>query len=443
MAPQLAAFICILGILYLFWVDFKKGNGSSNALWIPFAWMFMAGSRYLSQWLNLSTPVTSADAYLDGSPLDRAVFLFLIITGVFILIRRRLNWNELLIRNAWIVLFFLFAGISIIWSDYPYVSFKRLIKTSGIVIMALIIMTEERPFEALGTLFRRLAFLLLPLSVLFIKYYPNLGRGYHVGQPMFTGVAMQKNGLGLICLFVGIYFCWNLLLNYRDRIELSQRLHFSVYLIILPINIWLFYMANSVTSIICMLVVVCLLLLGRIPAFSYEPRRFVIIGLLIISLIGFLELTMDIKNVLLASMGRDADLTTRVPMWDMLLKFDTNPLIGVGYEIFWSGNRLMQIWQEWPGIIQAHNGYIDLYLNLGIVGLFLISGSVIAGLVKVIKQIKYEHPLAMLRISFIASFLLYNWTEAAIKPMSNMFLLLLLGILDLSGQKILNRHLTS
>ena len=58
MPPQLAALIYILFILYLFWVDRKRSEDISSALWIPLIWMLLAGSRYVSQWLNLGSPST-------------------------------------------------------------------------------------------------------------------------------------------------------------------------------------------------------------------------------------------------------------------------------------------------------------------------------------------------------------------------------------------------
>jgi len=79
--------------------------------------------------------------------------------------------------------------------------------------MALVILTERRPYEALGFVMRRLAFVLMPLSVLFIRFYPELGRQYHQGIPMLTGVAFSKNSLGQLCMLLGIYFCWELLLG--------------------------------------------------------------------------------------------------------------------------------------------------------------------------------------------------------------------------------------
>jgi exopolysaccharide production protein ExoQ len=167
MPSQFAALICFLFIFSLFWIDLKKSQTGSRALWIPFIWMFLAGSRYISQWLNLGSSIETGDAYLEGSPVDRAIFLVLILAGIMVLARRRLQWSKLLTNNWGVWLFFIFGAISIGWSDYPDVSFKRLIKTLGTVCMALVILTEERPYEAIGIVLRRLAFILLPLSVLF------------------------------------------------------------------------------------------------------------------------------------------------------------------------------------------------------------------------------------------------------------------------------------
>ena len=73
MNPQIASLFCVFLIIYLFWLDRKEDlEGVSNSIWVPIAWMFFAGSRYLSQWVHLGAPVLqSPEAYIDGSPLDR------------------------------------------------------------------------------------------------------------------------------------------------------------------------------------------------------------------------------------------------------------------------------------------------------------------------------------------------------------------------------------
>ena len=67
--------------------------------------------------------------------------------------------------------------LSLLWSDYPFVGFKRWFKSLGDPLMALVIVSERYPAAALTSVLRRCAFLLLPLSVVFIKYFPALGRG--------------------------------------------------------------------------------------------------------------------------------------------------------------------------------------------------------------------------------------------------------------------------
>ena len=430
MPRQLALLICILLILYLFWMDWKKNEGVSHAIWIPFTWMLLAGSRYVSQWLDLGAPVISADAYLDGSPVDRAVFSILILGGIIVLVRRRLNWSELFKKNVWIWLFFVFGAISILWSDYPFVSFKRWFKALGNVIMVLIILTEERPYMALGVILRRFAFLLLPLSVLFIKYYPDLGRAYHVsGKAMYTGVAGQKNGLGNICLLSGIYFSWNLLLNRLGEVKSGRPLHLSVYLLILPMLIWLFYMANSATPLACMIVAVLLFIVARQPSVAREPRKIMTICLGCIVLFGILELPFDVKDTVITMLGRRPDLTTRVPMWEGLLEMVENPIIGFGYESFWLGARKMIAAERFAETIQAHNGYLQLYLDLGIIGLFLLLGWFLSGLNKVSHHLSNDYPAAILKLCFIVVVALYNWTEATFYGVSNMWMLLLLGVM--------------
>jgi O-antigen ligase len=143
-----------------------------------------------------------------------------------------------------------------------------------------------------------------------------------------------------------------------------------------------------------------------------------------------LELSAEISNWIIEGLGRSKDLTTRVPMWELLLKMNTNPLIGVGYESFWSGVRFDHIWRQFPGIIQAHNGYLDLYLNIGAIGLLLLLISIADGFAAAIKELESDYATSLLRVAFIIAVVLNNWTEATIKPVSNMFVLLLWGIVD-------------
>jgi len=435
MPPQLAALICILFILYLFWRDLKKSDGPSNALWVPLAWMFLAGSRYVSSWLNLSAPNTM-DAYAEGNPVNAVSFFLLIVAGVFILSRRKIDWARLMTQNKWLWLYLLYCGISIVWSDYPFVSFKRWVKELGNPIMVLVILTEKRPYEAIGVVLRRLAFLLLPLSVLFIKYYPALGRAYHhSGVAMFTGVGHQKNDLGQMCLISGIYFFWNFLLNRKGNFKLGGRGNL-IDLILMIMVVWLLHMSQSATSWACLVLATSLLFIGRTRLIAQKPGRIIVLMMVAVSLFIVLDTTLGVSDAVIEALGRNATLTERVPMWQFLRGMKTNPVVGTGYMSFWSGERLVII-KETLGVVfnQAHNGYLEQYLNLGYIGIAFIGIILLSGLAKVRRHLKVDYPSAMLRLCFIVTAVLYNYTEASFYGINNMWLLTLLGIIEISNQQ--------
>ena len=427
MKPLFASLICFLGIAYLLCIDRKRIDGVSNAVLIPLIWMFFAGSRFASQWLGSGPP---ADIYNDGSPLDRNVFLALIVAGVWVLARRKVDWHGLLVGNAWIWLLFLFAALSILWSDAPFLSFKRWIKGVGNLVMALIIVTERRPYEALGYVLRRLCFVLLPLSVLFVKYYPELGRQYHMGLPMHSGVTLTKNALGQLCLIVGVYFSWELL--YKPWRVTGRRLHPSVYLICVPMIAWLLYMADSATSLACIVFALGMLLLLRLPPVVRKPRRIVGIAIALAVLLVGLNEILDLEAFAIGLLGRREDLTSRTEMWELALSMRGSLLLGTGYETFWTGSRAEKLWGHLgvAGIQQVHNGYIELYLNLGAIGLALLLISVVTGLRKAVGGSTVQYPYLPLRVTFVLTALLYNYTEATFVPVNNMFVLLLIGIIE-------------
>lgn len=434
MPSQIALIICILIIFYLFWEDRKGTVGVSKAIWLPIIWMLLGGSRYVSQWLNLSSTEFSADSILKGSPVDRFVFTVLIIGGVVVLIRRRLNWKKIFIQNSWIWLFFIFGVISFFWSDYPLVSFKRWIKSLGNVVMVLVILSEHRPYAAFGIILRRFAFILLPLSVLFIKYYPELGRTYHMGIPSVTGVAFQKNGLGQICLLTGTYFSWVLILRRKVKHSYLHNMHYSIYLLILPMIFWLLYKANSATSTVCLITAITIFLVGTHSIMIKNPHRILYFSLALVILFLALEYLFSVKDIILALLGKSQDLTSRVPIWQELRSMAVNPLLGSGFESFWLGERRRIMFEEWGKIEQAHNGYLDMYLHLGMVGLLLIFGWFVSGMNKVRNYLLIDYSTGILRFSLIVIVALYNYTEATFYGVNNIWIIFMLAIMSIPSR---------
>jgi O-antigen ligase len=117
-------------------------------------------------------------------------------------------------------------------------------------------------------------------------------------------------------------------------------------------------------------------------------------------------------------------------MWEELLSMVQNPLLGFGFESFWLGRRADIIEQHWGIDKQAHNGYLDMYLNLGSIGVFLSLAYILAGFKKTYRSLFVDYPSAILRLCFLVVFVLFNWTENGFHLQNPMWLLLLLSIMD-------------
>src|SRR5262249_40494436 len=151
----------------------------------------------------------------------------------------------------------------------------------GNPIMALVLLTEHRPFDAIVKTARRLGYVLLPLSVLFIRYIPDLGRGYSFGGvTTYTGVAEQKNTLGLLCLLVGQCEAWAYICR-RDLVSWRQMVTGSLV-------VWLLFVADSKTSMLCLVIAVAIFVAAMRPSIRLRPIRIatVAIGSIVFYVLG-------------------------------------------------------------------------------------------------------------------------------------------------------------
>ena len=107
---------------------------------------------------------------------------------------------------------------------------------------------------------------------------------------------------------------------------------------------------------------------------------------------------------------------------------------------FWTGTRLDEVWRLLAAQInehvnQAHNGYLEQYLNLGYIGVAFILVIMLSGLLKIRRHLRVDPGAGMLRLCFIIVAALYNWTEASFYGLNNMWIILLLGCLEAPREK--------
>lgn len=425
--PFLATIIYISGIIVLFCLDRDPDTQTSRALWIPVTWLLIIGSRPVSMWLGMSPTGGTADVYLEGSPIDRVVFLALLLAGLIVLLQRAGQVSPLLHTNGPILLFFSYAAFSIVWSDYPFVTFKHWIKGIGDLVMILIILTEQDPVGVLKRLITRVGFLLVPLSVLLCKYYPALGRTLSRSWTMdYTGVTTQKNQLGEICLILGLGVLWRFRAAYRDREDARRVRHLVALGTVFAMAAWLLWMSNSMTSTCCLAMTGIVMLLVMRPWFRRRPAMVHPLVLVMVS-VSIFALFFDSSGTLVQQLGRQPTLTGRTEIWSDVLSIPVNRLVGAGYESFWLGRRLEQMQaMAGFGVNEAHNGYLEMYLNLGWIGIAVLAVLLATGYRYVIREYRREPDYGSLRLAYFLSAVIASFTEAGFRMMTLTWFALLL-----------------
>lgn len=450
MPPLFAIIISILFSSYLLYLDIKNKPNVSYALWVPFIWFLIIASRMVNLWLNPgfgSVGQGEIELYQEGSPIDRNIFLILMVIGFFVLLKRKTSWSSIVRSNFWPFLLFVYFALSIMWSDFPFVSFKRYIKTIGVLVMVLIIATEANPFEAFKTIIRRCSYIFIPLSVILIKYFPAYGRSYHrwTGELSITGVTTNKNSLGALCLFCGILIFSDLLAYLRKQYDYADKKIVLFQLIIFIMLIWLLKSCNSATSLMCFIIGIFIFLMTGVPLIKNNIKAVGYYLFAFILLFMIMEFAFNITSIILAGLGRDATLTGRTDLWNDALAMKTNPFIGVGFEAFWLGDRLAFFWDKhWMHPTEIHNGYLETYLNFGIIGLSILIMVIIKGFKNISNTLASNMNDGRLMLAYFVIILIFNITESAFQPMTQTgFILLMIALNTRSSDIISKKQVTN
>ena len=381
-------------------------------------------SRSLSSWL----PGAEADA---ESSLPDLIFLSaLIVMGITVLSRRRINWSSMVSGNSWLVILFAYILISVVWSDITEISLKRWIRTSGDLIMVLVILTESNPLEGITTVFRRCFILLIPLSIVFCKYFPNIGKLEGKFEPdMWIGVATHKNTLGPLILLSCFYYIW-------DLVENSNKCNRLINIVYILMSIYLLNgngYNRSATSILLLLVALSLYVFLR--RYKKNPKRLrvvvtcSIIAVCTIFITDQVVLDSALKNSLIEMQGRDPTLTGRSLLWhDLFVLGMKKPTLGYGFAGFWTPDRMAYLKGLHPwGPGESHNGYIEIFITTGIIGLILFGFVVISAMKGALQQCILHFEYGLLRTIFLIVVLVQNYSESAfLRPTHFIWFLFLL-----------------
>jgi exopolysaccharide production protein ExoQ len=440
MSTTVAFLIFSTGIAGLFFLNRDNSVRTSKALWLPVIWLWIVGSRPVSSWFGIgATSGNALDATLNGSPMDAAALGALLCIGLLVLLYRKKKTSAYLAVSGPILVYFLYCLISVTWSPFHEPAFKRWTKALGDLVMVLIVLTDGQPIAALRRLYSRVGFILFPFSVMLIRY-SDIGRGYDAdGTPNNTGVTTNKNELGLIVFVTSLGVLWNLRSLFIHKNEPHRGRRLVAQCTLLAFGIALLQMAHSATSVTCIILGAGLMFATSLDFIRKRPGRVLALSLGVV-LAGGLALFLGGGSAFSASLGRGGGLSGRTDIWEVSIAAAGNPLIGTGFESFWNANAArvnhglqLRGFRDLSSLNSAHNGYVEAYLDLGLVGLSLIVLILINGYRYASKAFQHDPELASLLLACIATATFYSAAEAGFRILTPSWIFLLLGVVGSTG----------
>jgi exopolysaccharide production protein ExoQ len=409
--------------------DVARRDGVSAALWIPTLWVGIMLSRPLSAWLS-GRFLDRSEYSLDGSPMDRLLFLALIIAAWVIVLNRKPDWSSFLSRNWPIVLFYFYLLVSVFWADSIQDSFKRWFKEVGNIIVIMLILTETNPQQALRAVFVRCSYLLIPLSIVFLRYFPNLGRRYSRGGELeVIGVTDQKNSLGAMIVVCCLLVIWDLLENNQQARKKPDRVGTFLEVGILILGVYLLHACDSKTSMVCLALGGAILATSRMPVLRNRVGSLGLWTLGTVLVFNMVDAFFGLKEVIVKTLGRDMTFTGRTNSWREIMQLHTDPLLGTGFYSFWSDPYYIS---KLPEAVPrpAHNGYLEVYLDGGSIGVLLLAILLGVTALRINKEMRWGGTYALVRYAALVVAVIANFSESYFARMAPVGFLFLLAAIE-------------
>jgi exopolysaccharide production protein ExoQ len=422
MPPFLALFLGLSLAGFMFWRDRDRRQQLSLALTIPLLWYLTCATRPLGVWLNLWGVPLGGGSGEDAAFVDRYYYLLLTLIGLAILSSRRFSWGGTIARSPWLLALLAFMALSITWSNYPYISFKRYIKVLGAATMALVVLTERNPGASFLALLRYVLYLHVPLSIICNKYFRGMSVQFSwdgSGQ-LWQGLATSKNTLGQVAMLAFVYFLWEVWRDWQKRGWRNPNLGYVF------MSVWLLKGSDDGVSMTA--IVVCIFasfsfvqfrrrLLQERPIRPFG--RLVLTSTLGLALVVYLHgiFLFDADSLfgkLITTFGRDITMTDRTHIWGGMYDVARGSFFGgIGFGGFWIGREANIAWNAtmtWA-LGQGHSGYVDTFLQTGTIGLVLILGVIISTFRKLIGSAADDVDYLAFRLTLLLTIVFINITE--------------------------------
>lgn len=388
-----------------------------------FGLLVFTGVLNFSSYYNVSEGIPGYGAYVP-SVFDRIALLMqlaIYAITIFLLIARFKSSVRPILRDPFLLALMIIVVSSFIWSDFPYESRKyglTALQTSlfGVYLASRFSLKEQVRIVAwaLG--------IAAVFSLLYTLGAPGAGieQGVHSGS--WRGPLMHKNMFARLMVVSAVP---------PLLVAMSTRKYSYFWWAVFAFTIGMIILSTSKTALVILLTLIVLVPLYRALRWS---DSLAIPFFITIILIGGSVATWVVGNWenFLFSLGRDPTLSGRTYIWEAVTdKIWERPWLGYGYQAFWiEGGESSYVWRAVRyKVYQAHNGFLNLGVELGLLGLLFFGLSILFTYIRAINWARFGKTSESLWPIIYATFLpMYNYTESTIVEQNSLYWVLFVAI---------------
>jgi exopolysaccharide production protein ExoQ len=389
---------------------FVSSMGAVDALTRPY--LDPRNPDVVSTQIPLSTQVIESGVYLCVSILVLA------------------RWRRVAIaaRSNWPLLGLVALSLlSIAWSIDSSLTLRRSVALFLSTLLG-IYLGERFTTEQLAQLLAQAMCFMMVSAVVLYFVAPSYVIDYSSYGGAWRGLSVKKNSFGAYMAMAVVLF---LLIRFRH----FRWLRYAV----LALSVVLLLLSRSATSLLCCAIAILLLPLWGLTRIGGK-QRFLVYTLVPAALFIAIYFLLSNAQQIFLILGRDPTFTGRTQLWGLVVSaIKKHPIAGYGYGAFWSGmsGEAMEVYiaSKWLPTA-AHNGYLELGLSFGIIGLPLLLWLIIHSLRLATTYLReHKGALAFWPISYITFLFLDNFFESRLLETRALELLVFVAITTAMGME--------
>lgn len=313
-----------------------------------------------------------------------------------------------------LILLLMYVALSVGWSVNPWVSFKRALQIFGVVVLALGLLVGGNGQFRLHRVMPPVLWAGMALALVFTAAFP----GYAFSELGYRAFLSTKNNFGqlaVLCVLMPLAL-----------VVLEPQANRWVWLPLAVLGVAGLVISRSATAGVALLVVAVTYGafefargIGRswLPVLLGAGLLLLAGGFAAVVVLGFPSID-KLLALILSPVGREATLAGRTNLWELMVHQGLrHPWFGAGFGGFWLGfegdsGQIAHVLRYYPG--QAHNGYLDLFNELGGVGCALVLLIIFQHLHGIVVLTGRQRALGFFHLGIVILLLVLNLAEAAI-----------------------------